>query len=291
MKRCVFCKSSEKITKEHIFPIWYRNLNKIELKTLHHLSFEHPTQRLLASKNISEMKMNLKSERRYPINSLVNGYVCKKCNNIFINKIDGNAKNIVSKLLNGNFKKGDFTEENCKELSMWAYKTILTLCHPNTINFKKLIPGSAYEDFFVTKEVPDDVIISLGKLKKESKNTEALWSISQNFLFEFSPHSFYARDIVKESTFILNQKKSNLSATMSFLKKCNKDSFHVILNINGFLLRVVYIPRTDLFSLRYDNGEIIVHPKLTPKMEDIVEYENMLKFMLSLHLVYKGIER
>lgn len=291
MKKCVFCKSSEDITKEHIFPIWYRNLNKIELKTLQHFSFEHPTQRILSSRNISEMKMKLKSERKYPINSLVNGYVCKKCNNIFINKIDGKAKGIVTKLLKGNFVEKDFTEENCKALSKWAYKTVLTLCHPNTINFKKIIPDPVYKDFFITREVPDDVFISLGKLTKEAQKTEALWSISQNFFFEFPPDSFYARDIVKESTYIFNQKKSFLSPTMAFLRECNKDSLHVILNINGTLLRVVYVPRTDLFSLRYDKGEMIIHPKLIGKMDDAVEHESISKYMLNLYLVFKDFGR
>ncbi len=35
-----------------------------------------------------------------------------------INRIDGKAKGIVTKLLKGNFVEKDFTEENCEALSL-----------------------------------------------------------------------------------------------------------------------------------------------------------------------------
>jgi hypothetical protein len=288
MKTCIFCKSEEEITKEHIFNKWYRELNEIPLSSLDHLSYKHNSKRIVGGEDFKDVVIEKKSYREHSINTLVNGSVCRKCNILFLNSIDEKAKGVVTKILKSKAKNFPMSQEDCTNLAMWAYKTVLTLTNTKTINYRKLIPNEAYEDFYLTKRVPEDVVISLARLNKSSYKSEPFWLISQNFMFEFTQDSKYLQQVLIEDKYLINPKKTYPPEVYYLMKKCTEESFHVILNLNGTLIRIAYTPRTDLLKYNFTEKEAIINPKIIGYPDNMLTYETMFAFWQNLKLEYKG---
>jgi hypothetical protein len=286
MKRCIFCKSKDGITKEHIFNKWYRELNEVPLESLNHISYKHKTKRFVRGKELEDVEIEKKSTRKHSINTLVNGSVCGKCNNVFLNKIDDEAREVVVRILKSKSEIFSMSGNEFSKLSRWAYKTVLTLTNSETINYRELIPDLAYKDFYLTREVPDDVIISLARLDSSSYKSEPLWLISQNFMFEFPQNSRYAQQVLMEDKYLLNTKRTFPPKVYYLMRECTKESFHVILNLNGILIRIAYIPCTDIFSYKFSKEEVLISPKVIGFPEYMLKFESMMALWQNLKLNY-----
>lgn len=288
MKRCIFCKSKGPITKEHVFNKCFRELNEVPLRSLDHISYSHPSKRILNGEDLKNITIEHKSGRKHSLTNLVNGSVCSACNNEFLNNIDKQAKNVVTRILRSKSRKFSMTGEDYNNLIMWVYKTILTLTNTKTINYKKIIPSGEYERFYLTKKVPSNVIISLGRLEKSIYKSEPLWLISQNFIAEFPPTSIYAQQILIENKYLFNQKNTFPPKSFQLMKECTKNSFHIILNLNGTLIRAICLPCPDIFGPRFVKKEFEIYPKIDKNISDIIEYDNVSEFANNFRLVYKG---
>ena len=85
----------------------------------------------------------------------------------------------------------------------------------------------------------------------------------------------------------MNSKSVPPSQVVSLITNCTKNSFHIILNLNGTLLRIVYTRCSDIFALKYEKDEFIIHPKIIGQANDIVEYKNIMEFWQNLRLEYQ----
>ena len=255
MKKCIFCNSTQEITKEHIFSKRFRKLNKIKVENLSHVSPKLPYKGFVAKKDINRIKLELKSQRNYSVYSLVNGSVCKKCNKDFLGKIDLDIENTLTILMGDENLNRNISKTEWQQFALWVYKTILTLVHPKTINFKKIIPKEVYEDFYFTRKIPDDIVISVAKLKDFVRFEGPLWEIGQDFILTFSPRSRIANNLQFEERYIINRGNLPISEDVLFLQQQLKGCFHIVLNLNGILVRIAYIPSTEIFKYNFQNKE------------------------------------
>lgn len=155
MKKCIFCETQ--ITKsnksnEHVIPRWI--IERI-----------HPEYTKFIGKHTSfpnnpEVIFN---QRDQSFNSLVLGNVCKECNTKWMSKLENETKPILLAILDDR-SPVILTREQCLTLSKWAFKTAITLNY--SVNYKKIIPLTHANFYYLNNEIPKDVKVDLAFCKE-----------------------------------------------------------------------------------------------------------------------------
>lgn len=153
---CVFCNSSGKnvkITKEHVFPKWLKNVVSQEPGPepgirLHSYVYDDNGIKI----NTSKIKHGLNEFEQTVCN------VCIKCNNGWMSNLEGLVKTSLTSLILGD-EKGISTNDY-QSLVKWAFKTTLML---STMEKGESNTPSRHFKNAMQHYFPDDVFIFIGQ--------------------------------------------------------------------------------------------------------------------------------
>lgn len=147
-RRCAFCGNDRELTKEHVLPAWMRSLwSEVELSG-------HVTGGRTENGELSEYIHNAP-----PFSSVVRE-VCATCNNGWMSRIEGRAKQTLIQLIQGQRTK--LGEDKRAALATWMVKTSLVfqLAHRPPQEF---IPSTVFSELKDTGCVPRPVGVWLGR--------------------------------------------------------------------------------------------------------------------------------
>lgn len=159
MKACIFCGSSNNLTKEHIFPAWLQNYLGVSGKDLDIIFYSE----------------NPQTVRRLIYGSHLNSRVCQQCNGGWMAHLEAAAKPLLIELLEGKTKI--FTQDEVHTLGLWIFKTALTLHSANP--YEQVIPKEHYRLAFEGK-APAHFFINIAHLK--TPLSQPSWIQDQNWM-------------------------------------------------------------------------------------------------------------
>ena len=150
-RKCLFCQGNN-LSNEHIFAQWLLKelgLESSKVGMVHMTFFGAPV-----------------SEREHNYLSLVNGRVCEKCNNGWMNDLEIECKPHVIGLMNmENFEEElQWLKNNSEVFSRWAFKNVILL--NNASNFWALVPESHFQSLYNGK-IPKNVFITVSFCENE----------------------------------------------------------------------------------------------------------------------------
>lgn len=167
-RECVFCGGTE-LSNEHIFAKWLLKELQVESSNLNavHTNFFGAT----------------KSIRKMRYKNLVNGSVCKNCNNGWMSKLELDCKNHLTNLINLNNFEEEFQwmQNNNNILAQWVFKNAILLNHAS--NYHKIVPHQHFKQLY-NREIPKNVFISFCIIDEKDKGLEWIQSIGFAFLYD-----------------------------------------------------------------------------------------------------------
>lgn len=108
--QCVFCGSREKMTAEHVFPLWTRKVVLPDARGDSGYIFRGPTGQFEVVPGM-------------PVAALQVKRVCAKCNNGWLHKLEDRAKPLLSRPIQGDPTTLHFMDVHTA--ATWAYKTCI----------------------------------------------------------------------------------------------------------------------------------------------------------------------
>ena len=149
-RKCVFCGNTD-LSKEHIFAQWL----------LKELGILDNTVKMTHAGFAGEI-----SNRQHPFSKLVNGLVCKSCNNGWMSDLEGQCQHHIINLMNMEaMEEGiDFLSENHTVVAKWAFKNVILL--NSASNYVQLVPESHYLSLY-NGEIPKGVTIDMAYASTE----------------------------------------------------------------------------------------------------------------------------
>ena len=105
MDQCIFCGSNDRMTNEHVFPLWLQRRMGIGKQVLKIVSGPQ--------------------DREHVYNKHVNGHVCETCNNGWMATLEEKVKPTLTKMLE-NQKITGLSNREVGDLALWVSKTALT---------------------------------------------------------------------------------------------------------------------------------------------------------------------
>lgn len=232
-RTCLFC-GNDDLSKEHIFAQWL--LKELGI-TNEDVSMMHTTA---IGTEISK--------RKHSFSKLVNGLVCKECNNGWMSNLEATCQFHIINLMNLEKLETEmsFLESNSETIAKWAFKNVIML--NSAVNCRRLVPESHYHSLY-KGYIPKGVTIDLAFV---SNNQILEWRQSQMILAitdEIIPINF---------------------------DKFNKNKYVITFQIKHLLIKVVFY-ESDSQTFYEDKGCIRLHPDFGLLKGDIV-YDNINKF-------------
>lgn len=127
MDKCIFCDSNERMTNEHIFPLWlqrHMGIKKQDLEIAHH----YPSGPQVLRKHVYDKH--------------VNGHVCETCNGGWMATLEEKVKPTLTKMLENQQITG-LSNREVGDLALWVSKTALAL--HNASPYEKVVPLTHYQ--------------------------------------------------------------------------------------------------------------------------------------------------
>ena len=149
-RKCIFCGNTD-LSKEHIFAQWL----------LKELGIMDNTVKMTHVGFVGEI-----SNRQHPFSKLVNGLVCKRCNNGWMSDLEGQCQQHIINLMNmDNVEEAiRFLNNYHDVLSKWAFKNVIML--NSASNYRQLVPASHYLSLY-NGEIPKGVTIDIAYAETE----------------------------------------------------------------------------------------------------------------------------
>lgn len=149
---CVFCGKVRRLTEEHVLGKWLKEL---------FVNAGIPTNDAYSKLGAVDLTNDQRSEIQYSTVMFEQtvAAVCGPCNNGWMSELEGKVQRFLGPMIFSG-QRTRLTRHDQRHLAAWALKTILvTQCMQPT---KKIIPESAYSQFFSTKEPGNNHIVWLG---------------------------------------------------------------------------------------------------------------------------------
>lgn len=187
-KRCMFCGSAEKRTKEHLWGRWLRDFHSFPMNPTdrgkHTITrFDRSRGSIKAAGHFSNSGSHLSETTKV---------VCRKCNNEWMSRVEEGMKNLYGIY---------FTQERfkipadiCDSIRSWAYLKLSLLMraldYSANMRFEDSIKKAVsmgvansleqdWREFFMNRKTPSNLSVFVGKLI-----TETAHSGSHNFLYQ-----------------------------------------------------------------------------------------------------------
>jgi hypothetical protein len=211
---CLFCGNTD-LSKEHVFAQWL--LEELDLRKKK-MRMQHST--------ILGLQI---SERPLTLSTLINGLVCKRCNNGWLSQIEGRVKPHLLNLLKGSLTLA--LQEQHQLLSLWIYKTAIVLNYAS--NYRKIVPKRHFKYLNVHRRIPENVCVLFG-FSEEAEELD--WIQSQTIIHIGN------RKISKEPRF--------------------KDIYKITFQLNHILFKVIYSPFYQYQYLHDSPDHVLLYPNL-----------------------------
>ncbi len=227
-RKCVFCGGTE-LSKEHIFAQWL--LKELDI-------FDNDVTMTHAS--VVGIPV---SNRRHPFSKLVNGLVCKKCNNGWMSQLESDCQKNIINLMNMNELDNEinFLKEHYETVAKWAFKNVILL--NSATNYRQLVSDEHYETLY-SSGIPEGVFIDLAFCKNDS---QIEWRQTPGGL------------VIKDKEIPFNP---------------NVTRYQITFQIKSLLIKVVFYESVDNVFYE-DKGAIRLYPRLgvfgTPKLFDNID--------------------
>ena len=151
-RKCVFCGNTD-LSKEHIFAQWL-------LKELGIFDSD------VLMTHTSPFGIKI-SDRNHPFSKLVNGLVCKKCNNGWMSQLEGDCQIHIINLMNVEELESElaYLSEHYETVAKWAFKNVILL--NSATNYRHLVPEEHYRELY-SGRIPNGVFIDFAFCKSDS---------------------------------------------------------------------------------------------------------------------------
>lgn len=149
--RCVFCGSAGKLTNEDVWPIWIVELVKSISADL-----------LVTGAGGKKRRAGTIIDRARR--------VCRGCNGGWMSDLEREVIPFLKPMLLGKNYQTALSVQQRGALARWTYKTTLTSVLPRK---ERIVPLSAYREFYETRSIPASVSVWLAAY---GDRTHALWS-------------------------------------------------------------------------------------------------------------------
>ncbi|MDK8746870.1 MULTISPECIES: hypothetical protein [Bacilli] len=231
-RACLFCGNTENLTSEHVFPQWLLDGMGIRKKKM---DLSHLT--LLG---------NSISERPLTPNTLINGLVCRKCNNEWLSRMEDEIKPYLLPLIKGVPQYP--LEEYHKELSLWAFKTAIIL--NNASNYRNIVPRRHFRYLYKHRRIPENVCVLFGITENI---VDLNWVQSQGVM-----HSGINNSISEDTRF--------------------HDIYKITIQLGPILIKVIYSPFYEYKYVLDKPSHMMLHPYLAGTGKDFVAAEDLMSF-------------
>jgi hypothetical protein len=154
-KVCIFCQTSlsqVERAKEDVIPKWL----------LEHLGLDKRRD-LIASSHLSDMGIPLQDPRIQGSHTILQGAICRPCNNGWMSDLETQAKPLITKMSMG--EPFLLTADDCRVLGTWIFKT-LALWNI-TSNYRHLVPEKDFEFLYKNRSVPAGRHVEIAFLSNE----------------------------------------------------------------------------------------------------------------------------
>lgn len=154
-KVCLFCQTSlsqVERAKEDVIPKWL----------LEHLGLDKRHD-LIASSHLSDVGTPLKDPRIQGSHTILQGAVCRPCNNGWMSELENHAKPFLAKMTLG--EAVTLGEDDCRVLGNWIFKTLVLW--NITSNYRDLVPEKDFEFLYENRSVPAGRHIEIAFLANE----------------------------------------------------------------------------------------------------------------------------
>ncbi len=141
--RCVFCGATGKMTSEHVFPLWTRNVVLPDVRGDSGYIFKG---RSGAYEVVPGM----------PVAALEVKRVCAKCNNGWLADLEQKAKPLLTRPIQGDPAR--FHLVDVTTIATWAYKT----CILADLASSRLLAAMPYRWLCQRRPPPKDVVVTMG---------------------------------------------------------------------------------------------------------------------------------
>lgn len=235
-RTCLFCGDID-LSREHVFAQWLLEALDVRKKQM---GMEHYT--------FFGMKLG---ERPLSLGSLINGLVCRGCNNGWMSRLESSVKPILL----GVIRNADTREtihkffENNELVSKWAFKTAIMLNYAS--NYRNIVPRRHFRYLYNHDRIPENVYVLIGFTD----------DIKEEIDWVQSPMVMH-----------LTHKEARVHERPRF-----KDLYKITLKVDKLMLKVIYSPFYDFKYKLDDNNHIMIHPYLGIS-DDIEKAENLLSF-------------
>ena len=218
---CLFCGKNNEMSNEHVLPQWL----------LEALGIRKDTFKMLHSYLTIEL-----NKRQHNLENLVNGRVCKECNNGWMSSLESRVKDILLNIIYLNdisfIRQLNNNDDIIRDdLIKWCYKTAIVL--NNASNYRELVPIEHFRKLFLEKSIPHNVTINMG-LCMESDVT---WVQSQQL-------------------FIIN---NDVDVQQLLNGNSLKNLYKITMQIGHFLFKVIFFPQKHYID--YSNPIVELHPE------------------------------
>jgi hypothetical protein len=173
MTSCIFCGSSEKLTKEHIFPAWLQRYLGIGTQELNIVFYSENPQTMHSTVYGRHLNRN----------------VCRKCNNEWMSQLESAVGPLLKDMLEDRISR-ILTDDEIHFIGLWIFKTALTLHNANP--YPQVIPERHYRLAFERK-APAHCLISIARLK--DRLAQPSWIQDQNWI---GGHLHFSGDDLRE---------------------------------------------------------------------------------------------
>lgn len=163
-RRCLFCKKKEKLTNEHIIPLWL--LTELDLVEKEMIGIHSSWFGLV------------KSQRKHKFSHLLNGLICEKCNTGWMSDLENAVRPILTPIMNSIDTNHAYQMliNNHELIAKWVFKTAMVLNYGT--NYRKLIPSNHFYSLYKS-EIPKGIYINLGIANKIQDN---IWQQTQTLM-------------------------------------------------------------------------------------------------------------
>lgn len=237
-RKCLFCDENliGNRSNEHVLAIWLQRALDIEEKKL------SPT-------HLDSKTGKPKSTRTHSVGNLVEGRVCRTCNNGWMSDLENKARDILLPLIDVDREVISLSQEERFTLARWVSKTAFVL-NSSSDYFKNIPPDHFRKIYADPESLPDKVIVLAQQHHGEQ---DFYWMQGSGWQAEFSKSSGYSQRRVE---------------------KMSEDAYKIVFQFRKLLLLIAYWPFDDWVYGLWKG----IHLPLWPKSGPAGWYESEREF-------------
>ena len=182
-KSCIFCSESlsgNNSSKEHVIPQWLlEHLSINNLPICPPIIKEEP-KFISQDELYNTLKKQDHERRSLTLNNLVEGRICRICNNGWMSSLESQVKSILISLMSAEKLTTDLIAEDRFLITKWLFKTLV--CLNSSSGYRKLIPDEHIRTFHNNQIFPNGYCFFYQQHKSSESDKQFYWTQDQMWL-------------------------------------------------------------------------------------------------------------